>query len=78
VRACSSSLRQENRPDEDISTKLLPPSLQDEDDVAVKLKPNEVRIGARAKLLKQQVNSLLNDTLIDERTLYYLSLTTYV
>ena len=35
----------------------------------MKLKSNEVRIGpitrARAKLLKQQVNSLLNDTLID-------------
>ena len=44
--------------------------MQDEDDVAVKLKSNEVRIGpitrARAKLLKQQVNSLLNNTLIDE------------
>ena len=56
--------------DEDIPTKLLPPSLQDEDDVAVKLKSNEVRIGpmtrARAKLLKQQVNLFLNDTLIDE------------
>ena len=55
--------------DEDIPTKLLPPSLQDEQDVAVKLKSYEVRIGpitrARAKLLKQQVNSLLNDTLID-------------
>ena len=36
----------------------------------MKLKSNEVRIGpitrARAKLLKQQVNSLLNNTLIDE------------
>ncbi|KAK1692155.1 hypothetical protein QYE76_008852 [Lolium multiflorum] len=45
--------------DEDIPTKLLPPSLQDEDNAAVKLKSNEVRIGpmtrARAKLLKQQV-----------------------
>jgi hypothetical protein len=55
--------------DEDIPTELLPPSLQDEDDVVVKLKFNEVRIEhitkARAKLLKQQVNSLLNDTLID-------------
>ena len=55
--------------DEDIPTSLLPPSLQDEDE-AVKLKSNEVRIGpmtrARAKLLKQQVNLLLNDTLIDE------------
>ncbi|KAK1607543.1 hypothetical protein QYE76_031216 [Lolium multiflorum] len=56
--------------DEDIPTSLLPPSLQDEDDVAAKLKSDEVRIGpitrARAKLLKQQVNSLLNNTLIDE------------
>ncbi|KAK1686551.1 hypothetical protein QYE76_047399 [Lolium multiflorum] len=56
--------------DEDIPTELLPPSLQDEDNVAAKLKSDEVRIGpitrARAKLLKQQVNSLLNDTLIDE------------
>ena len=36
----------------------------------MKLKSNEVMIGpitrARAKLLKQQVNLLLNDTLIDE------------
>ncbi|KAK1693008.1 hypothetical protein QYE76_009705 [Lolium multiflorum] len=45
--------------DEDIpTTLLLPPSLKDEDDAAVKLKSNEVRIGpmtqARAKLLKQQ------------------------
>ncbi|KAK1653102.1 hypothetical protein QYE76_070907 [Lolium multiflorum] len=42
--------------DEDIPTSLLPPSLQAEDDPAVKLKSNEVRIGpmkrARAKLLK--------------------------
>ena len=42
--------------DEDIPTEPLPPSLQDEDDVAMKLKSNEVRIGpmtrARAKLLK--------------------------
>jgi hypothetical protein len=62
--------------DEDIHAKRLPPSLQDEDDVAVKLKSNEVRIGhitrARAKLLKQQGNSLMNDTLIDEN-LYCLS-----
>jgi hypothetical protein len=44
--------------------------LQDEDDPAVKLKSNEVGIGpmtrACAKLLKQQVNLFLNDTLIDE------------
>ncbi|KAK1605030.1 hypothetical protein QYE76_028703 [Lolium multiflorum] len=44
--------------DEDIPTTILPPSLQDEDNDAVKLKSNEVRIGtmtrARAKLLKQQ------------------------
>jgi hypothetical protein len=56
--------------DEDIPTKPLPPSLQDEEDVAVKLKSNEVRIGpktrVRAKLLKQHVNLFLNDTLIDE------------
>ena len=56
--------------DEDIPTEPLPPSLQDEEDVAVKLKSNEVSIGpmtrARAKLLKQQVNLFLNDTLIDE------------
>ena len=42
----------------------------DEDEPAVKLKSNEVRIGpitrARAKLLKQQVNLFLNGTLIDE------------
>ena len=56
--------------DEDIPTISLPPSLIDEDEPAVKLKSNEVRIGpitrARAKLLKQQVNLFLNDTLIDE------------
>ena len=56
--------------DEDILTTPLPPSLQDEDDADVKLKSNEVRIGpmtrARAKLLKQQVNLFLNDTVIDE------------
>jgi hypothetical protein len=44
--------------------------LQDEEDVAVKLKSNEVKIGpmtrARAKLLKQHVNLILNDILIDE------------
>ncbi|KAK1605709.1 hypothetical protein QYE76_029382 [Lolium multiflorum] len=56
--------------DEDIPTTLLPPSLPNEDEAVVKLKSNEVRIGpitrARAKLLKQQVNLFLNDTLIDE------------
>ncbi|KAK1660845.1 hypothetical protein QYE76_049004 [Lolium multiflorum] len=56
--------------DEDIPTELLPPSLQDEDGAAVKLKSNKVRIGsmtrARAKLLKQQVNLFLSDTLNDE------------
>jgi hypothetical protein len=70
--------------DEDIPTSLLPPSLQDEDE-AVKLKSNEVRIGpmtrARAKLLKQQVNLFLNDTLIDENFIlpksYYLCMIRY-
>ena len=56
--------------DEDIPTSLLPPSLPTEDEPAVKLKSNEVRIGpitrARPKLLKQQVNLFLNDALIDE------------
>ncbi|KAK1643004.1 hypothetical protein QYE76_060809 [Lolium multiflorum] len=46
--------------DEDIPTTPLPPSLMNEDEPAVKLKSNEVRIGpitrARAKLLKQQVS----------------------
>ncbi|KAK1680866.1 hypothetical protein QYE76_041714 [Lolium multiflorum] len=45
--------------DGDIPTTLLPPSLQDEDEAAVKLKSNEVRIGpitrARTKLLKQKI-----------------------
>ncbi|KAK1679553.1 hypothetical protein QYE76_040401 [Lolium multiflorum] len=66
--------------DEDIPTSLLPPSLPTEDEPAVKLKSNEVRIGpmtrARAKLLKQRVNLFLNDTLIDENFIlpksYYL------
>ncbi|KAK1664967.1 hypothetical protein QYE76_053126 [Lolium multiflorum] len=71
--------------DEDIpATRPLPPSLQDEDD-AVKLKSNEVRIGpmtrARAKLLKQQVNLFLCDTLIDENFIlpksYYLCMIRY-
>ncbi|KAK1653152.1 hypothetical protein QYE76_070957 [Lolium multiflorum] len=64
----------------DIPTSLLPLSLQAEDEPAVKLKSNEGRIGpitrARAKLLKQQVNLFLNDTLIDESFIlpksYYL------
>ncbi|KAK1664854.1 hypothetical protein QYE76_053013 [Lolium multiflorum] len=51
----------------------------------VKLKSNEVRIGpmtrARAKLLKQQVNLFLNDTLIDENFIlpksYYLCIIRY-
>jgi hypothetical protein len=71
--------------DEDIPTTLLPPSLQDEDDAAVKLKSNDVRIGpmtrARAKLLKQQVNLFLCDTLIDENFImpksYYLCMIRY-
>ncbi|KAK1664690.1 hypothetical protein QYE76_052849 [Lolium multiflorum] len=71
--------------DEDIPTSLLPPSLQAEDDPAVKLKSNEVRIGpmtrARAKLLKQQVNLFLSDTLIDENFIlpksYYLCMIRY-
>ena len=73
------------RYDEDIPTSLLPPSLQDKDDPAVKLKSNEVRIGpitrARAKILKQQVNLFLNDTLIDENFIlpkcYYLCMIRY-
>ena len=71
--------------DEDIPTTPLPPSLQDEDDAAVKLKSNEVRIvpitRARAKLLKQQVNLFLSDTLIDENFIlpksYYLCMIRY-
>ncbi|KAK1618241.1 hypothetical protein QYE76_023758 [Lolium multiflorum] len=72
--------------DEDIpTTTLLPPSLQDEDNAAGKLKSNEVRIGpmtrARAKLLKQQVNLFLCDTLIDENFIlpksYYLCMIGY-
>jgi hypothetical protein len=55
-----------NSSDEDIPTELLPPSLHDDEDVILKIKSNYVTIGpitkARAKLLKQQVNSLLNDT----------------
>jgi hypothetical protein len=70
---------------EDIPTTLLPLSLQDEEDAAVKLKSNEVRIGpmtrARAKLLKQQVNLFLSDTLIDENFIlpksYYLCMIRY-
>ena len=71
--------------DEDIPTSLLPPSLPTEDEPAVKLKSNEVRIGpmtrARAKLLKQQVNLFLNDTLINENFIlpksYYLCMIRY-
>ena len=71
--------------DEDIPTTTLPPSLIDEDEPAVKLKSNEVRIGpitrARAKLLKQQVNLFLNGTLIDENFIlpksYYLCIIRY-
>ncbi|KAK1602548.1 hypothetical protein QYE76_037397 [Lolium multiflorum] len=71
--------------DEDIPTSLLPPSLPIEDEPAVKLTSNEVRIGpitrARAKLLKQQVNLFLNDTLIDENFIlpksYYLCIIRY-
>ncbi|KAK1694478.1 hypothetical protein QYE76_011175 [Lolium multiflorum] len=71
--------------DEDIPTSLLPPSFPTEDEPAVKLKSNEVRIGpitrARAKLLKQQVNLFLNDTLIDENFIlpksYYLCIIMY-
>ena len=71
--------------DEGIPTTLLPPSLQYEDDATVKLKSNEVRIGpmtqARAKLLKQQVNLFLSDTLIDENFIlpksYYLCMIRY-
>jgi hypothetical protein len=59
--------------------------LQKEDDATVKLKSNEVRIGpmtrARAKLLKQQVNLFLRDTLIDENFIlpksYYLCMIRY-
>ncbi|KAK1662330.1 hypothetical protein QYE76_050489 [Lolium multiflorum] len=54
--------------DEDIPTSLLPPSLPTEDEPAVKLKSNEVRIGpmtrARAKLLKQHVNLYQEETSI--------------
>ncbi|KAK1681674.1 hypothetical protein QYE76_042522 [Lolium multiflorum] len=79
-----SSLEDSHSFDEDIPTSLLPPSLQDEDE-AVKLKSNEVRIGpitrARAKLLKQHVNLFLNDTLIDENFIlpksYYLCMIKY-
>jgi hypothetical protein len=71
--------------DEDIPTGLLPLSLQDKDDVAVKLKSNEIRIEpitrARAKLLKEQVNSLLNGILIGENFIlpksFYLCMIRY-
>ena len=82
----NNKIRTSSHCDEDIpTTTLLPPSLQDEDDAAVKLKSNEVRIGpmtrARAKLLKQQVNLFLSDTLIDENFIlpksYYLCMIRY-
>ena len=71
--------------DEDIPTTPLPPSLTNEDEPAVKLKSDEVRIGpitrARAKLLKQQVNLFLNGSLIDENFIlpksYYLCIIRY-
>ncbi|KAK1652255.1 hypothetical protein QYE76_070060 [Lolium multiflorum] len=71
--------------DEDIPTTPLPPSLTNEDEPAVELKSNEVRIGpitrARAKLLKQQVNLFLNGTFIDENFIlpksYYLCIIRY-
>ncbi|KAK1668925.1 hypothetical protein QYE76_057084 [Lolium multiflorum] len=56
----SGLVKKKKEADEDIPTSLLPPSLANEDEPAVKLKSNEVRIGpitrARAKLLKQQVS----------------------
>jgi hypothetical protein len=64
--------------DKDIPTEPLPPSLQNEDNVAVKFKFNEVRIGsmtrARVKLLKQQMNLLyklqiLGDSLSSSRVI---------
>ncbi|KAK1618492.1 hypothetical protein QYE76_024009 [Lolium multiflorum] len=58
--------------DEDIPTSLLPPSLPTEDEPAVKLKSNEVRIGpitrARAKLLKQQETSIAGEEQLDMKT----------
>jgi hypothetical protein len=42
---CSISFIPMKPADEDIPTELLPPSLQDKQDVAVKLKSNKVRIG---------------------------------
>ncbi|KAK1662993.1 hypothetical protein QYE76_051152, partial [Lolium multiflorum] len=64
---------------------MMRTSLPTEDEPAVKLKSNEVRIGpmtrARAKLLKQQVNLFLNDALIDENFIlpksYYLCIIRY-
>ncbi|KAK1694508.1 hypothetical protein QYE76_011205 [Lolium multiflorum] len=84
-RSLINSIMTQPQPDEDIPTSLLPPSLPTEDEPAVKLKSNEVRIGpmtrARAKLLKQQVNLFLNDTLIDENFIlpksYYLCIIRY-
>ncbi|KAK1646021.1 hypothetical protein QYE76_063826 [Lolium multiflorum] len=86
---CGDGQREAGRPssedDEDIPTTLPPPSLPNEDKPAVKLKFNEVRIGpitrARVKLLKQQVNLFLNDTLIDQNFIlpksYYLCIIRY-
>ncbi|KAK1682177.1 hypothetical protein QYE76_043025 [Lolium multiflorum] len=60
MRVAQSNRKLELFLDEDIPTSLLPPSLPTEDEPAVKLKSNEVRIGpmtrARVKLLKQQVS----------------------
>ena len=58
--------------DEDIPTDLLSPTSDEDVDVAAKDKSDEIRIGpmtrARAKLLNQQVNSLLVEPgiIIDE------------
>ena len=58
--------------DEDIPSDEPPPTPNEVVDVAAKNKSNDIRIGlitrARAKLLEQQVNSLLNEPgiLIDE------------
>jgi hypothetical protein len=63
---------EEGGEDEDIHIESPPPTTNEIVDVAAKDKSNEVRIGpmtrARAKLLNQQVNSLLNefDVCIDE------------
>jgi hypothetical protein len=59
--------------------------LQEDQDVVAKFKSTEVRIGpitrAHAKLLKQQVNSLMNDTLTNEKFIlpksFYLCMIRY-